>query len=123
MATTELIPDKDALRRVGETVRKRLTGNNVYQLPTDKAEIFAVGDFLARRAFHELAEGHMRHVVVAPVADDEIHRHVERPFDIVGKAEVGREAEFLQARALVVGVAPDLATPRLPAVRPPFRER
>jgi prolyl 4-hydroxylase len=46
MATTELIPDKDALRRVGETVRKRLTGNNVYKLPTDKAEIFAVGDFL-----------------------------------------------------------------------------
>jgi prolyl 4-hydroxylase len=46
MATTELIPDKDALRRVGESVRKRLTGNNVYKLPTDKAEIFAVGDFL-----------------------------------------------------------------------------
>jgi prolyl 4-hydroxylase len=47
MATTELIPDRDALRRVGETVRKRLTGNpNVYQVPTDKAEIFAVGDFL-----------------------------------------------------------------------------
>jgi prolyl 4-hydroxylase len=46
MATTELIPDKDALRRVGETVRKRLTGNNVYKLPTEKAEIFAVGDFL-----------------------------------------------------------------------------
>ena len=46
MATTELIPDKDALRRVGETVRKRLTHHQVYKLPTDKAEIFAVGDFL-----------------------------------------------------------------------------
>ncbi|GGD88933.1 hypothetical protein GCM10011515_05740 [Tsuneonella deserti] len=47
MATTELIPDKDALRRVGETVRKRLLANpGVYKVPTDKAEIFAVGDFL-----------------------------------------------------------------------------
>ena len=52
MATTELIPDKDALRRVGETVRKRLTGNNVYKLPTDKAEIFAVGDFLTPSECH-----------------------------------------------------------------------
>ena len=48
MATTELIPDKDALRRVGETVRKRLAGDpRVYKVPTDKAEIFAVGDFLS----------------------------------------------------------------------------
>ena len=48
MATTELIPDKDALRRVGETVRKRLTGDpRVYQVPTDKAEIFAIGEFLS----------------------------------------------------------------------------
>jgi prolyl 4-hydroxylase len=46
MATTEVIPDKDALRRVGESVRKRLTGNNVYKVPTEKAEIFAVGNFL-----------------------------------------------------------------------------
>jgi len=46
MPTTELIPDKDALRRVGETVRKRLTASNVYKVPTEKAEIFAVGDFL-----------------------------------------------------------------------------
>jgi prolyl 4-hydroxylase len=48
MATTELIPDKDALRRVGETVRKRLAGDpRVYKVPTDKAEIFAIGDFLS----------------------------------------------------------------------------
>lgn len=47
MPTTELIPDKDALRRVGETVRARLAGDpRVYTVPTDKAEIFAVGDFL-----------------------------------------------------------------------------
>ncbi|MCT2559812.1 2OG-Fe(II) oxygenase [Tsuneonella sp. YG55] len=48
MATTEMIPDKDALRRVGEAVRKRLQSDpRVYQVPTDKAEIFAVGDFLS----------------------------------------------------------------------------
>jgi prolyl 4-hydroxylase len=47
MATTELIPDKDALRRVGETVRKRMMADpRVYKVPTDKAEIYAVGDFV-----------------------------------------------------------------------------
>jgi prolyl 4-hydroxylase len=48
MATKQVIPDKDALRRVGESVRARLaTDPRVYKVPTDKAEIFAVGDFLA----------------------------------------------------------------------------
>ncbi|ANY21225.1 2OG-Fe(II) oxygenase superfamily protein [Tsuneonella dongtanensis] len=48
MATTEMIPDKDALRRLGETVRKRLSSDpRVYKVPTDKAEIFAIGDFLS----------------------------------------------------------------------------
>ncbi|MGN3975335.1 prolyl hydroxylase family protein [Tsuneonella sp. SYSU-LHT278] len=48
MATTEMIPDKDALRRLGETVRTRLKADpRVYRVPTDKAEIFAVGDFLS----------------------------------------------------------------------------
>jgi prolyl 4-hydroxylase len=47
MVTTELIPDKDALRRVGETVRKRMMADpRVYKVPTDKAEIYAVGDFV-----------------------------------------------------------------------------
>jgi prolyl 4-hydroxylase len=49
MATKELIPDRDALRRVGDTVRKRLAANpRMYKFPTDKAEIFAIGDFLTR---------------------------------------------------------------------------
>lgn len=49
MATSTTIPDKDALRRVGETVRKRLAADpRAYKVPTDKAEIFAVGDFLTR---------------------------------------------------------------------------
>ena len=47
MPTTEMIPDKDALRRVGETVRKRMAADpRAYKVPTDKAEIFAVGNFL-----------------------------------------------------------------------------
>lgn len=47
MPTKQLIPDQDALRRVGETVRKRLAADpRVYKLPTDKAEIFAIGGFL-----------------------------------------------------------------------------
>ncbi|MFA9200635.1 MAG: prolyl hydroxylase family protein [Cypionkella sp.] len=48
MATRELIPDQDALRRVGETVRQRLAADpRVYKVPTDKAEIFAIGGFLS----------------------------------------------------------------------------
>jgi len=47
MTKTAVIPDQDALRRVGETVRKRLGSDpRVYKVPTDKAEIFAVGNFL-----------------------------------------------------------------------------
>jgi prolyl 4-hydroxylase len=41
-------PDKDRLRRIGRKVRERLAAHpEVYKLPTDKAEIFAVGDFLS----------------------------------------------------------------------------
>lgn len=47
MTKTELIPDKDALARIGEQVRKRLKADPaIYQVETDKAEIFAIGDFL-----------------------------------------------------------------------------
>ncbi|HEY6816383.1 MAG TPA: 2OG-Fe(II) oxygenase [Croceibacterium sp.] len=39
-------PDRDRLRRIGRKVRERLANTPaVYKLPTDKAEIFAVGDF------------------------------------------------------------------------------
>lgn len=48
MTKTQVIPDKDALARVGESVRKRLSSDpQTYQVETDKAEIFAVGDFLS----------------------------------------------------------------------------
>ena len=48
MSKTETIPDQDALRRVGETVRERLAADpGVYKIDTDMAELFAVGGFLS----------------------------------------------------------------------------
>jgi len=41
-------PDKSRLRRIGRTVRERLGAlPEVYPIPTDKAEMFAVGDFFS----------------------------------------------------------------------------
>lgn len=49
MAKTETIPDQDALRRVGKTVRERLAADpGVYKIENDMAELFAVGDFLTK---------------------------------------------------------------------------
>ena len=46
--SAEQNPDKDRLRRIGRKVRERLAANpRVHKLPTDKAEIFAVGEFFA----------------------------------------------------------------------------
>ncbi|WP_298465316.1 2OG-Fe(II) oxygenase [uncultured Erythrobacter sp.] len=48
MAKIEMIPDQDGLIRIGESVRKRLAGDpGVYKVDTDKAELFAVGEFLS----------------------------------------------------------------------------
>ncbi|WP_336986913.1 2OG-Fe(II) oxygenase [Altererythrobacter aquiaggeris] len=48
LKTPETVPDRAALKRVGNRVRKRLlTDPMVYQLPNDQAEIFAVGDFIS----------------------------------------------------------------------------
>ncbi|WP_199502649.1 prolyl hydroxylase family protein [Qipengyuania sp. YIM B01966] len=47
MSKTSTVPDQDALRRVGETVRRRLEADpQAYKVPTDKAEIYAIGGFL-----------------------------------------------------------------------------
>ncbi|MEM9085176.1 MAG: 2OG-Fe(II) oxygenase [Pseudomonadota bacterium] len=47
MATKD-IPDAAALRRVGKAVRERLAADpGIYKVDTDKAELFAVGDFLS----------------------------------------------------------------------------
>ncbi len=41
-------PDKAALKRAGDVVRKRLLADpKAYRVPNDKAELFAVGDFLS----------------------------------------------------------------------------
>lgn len=48
MPTATAHPDRDALRRAGAAVRKRLEADpGIYKLPTDNAEIFAVGDFFS----------------------------------------------------------------------------
>lgn len=48
MPTRTLVPDQDALRRVGAAVRQRLESDpGLYRVPTDKAEIFAAGDFFS----------------------------------------------------------------------------
>ena len=49
MSNTETVPDQDALRQLGEQVRKRLAADpGVYRVDTDIAELFAVGDFLSQ---------------------------------------------------------------------------
>lgn len=46
-AVMKTIPDKAALAKLGTRVRARLAADpKVYTFPTDKAELFAVGDFL-----------------------------------------------------------------------------
>lgn len=48
-------PGRPALKRIGAAVRDRLADDpSVYWLPTDKAEIFAVGDFLSQAECDEL---------------------------------------------------------------------
>ncbi|MEO1489165.1 MAG: 2OG-Fe(II) oxygenase [Pseudomonadota bacterium] len=48
MATTKTIPDADALKRVGKAVRERLNADaGAYKIDTDKAELYAIGDFLS----------------------------------------------------------------------------
>lgn len=48
MHATTTYPDQDALKRVGASVRKRLEADSgIYKVPTEKAEIFAVGDFFS----------------------------------------------------------------------------
>lgn len=42
------VPDQAGLKQVGESVRTRLAENkSIYKLPTDKAEIVALGDFMS----------------------------------------------------------------------------
>ncbi len=48
MSKTAAIPDQSSLKRVGKTVRDRLNADpGAYKVETEKAEIYAVGDFLS----------------------------------------------------------------------------
>ena len=50
-------PDQDALARIGKTVRNRLDADpKVYRVPTDLAEIYAIGDFLSESECARLRE-------------------------------------------------------------------
>jgi prolyl 4-hydroxylase len=62
------VPDREALRRTGQRVRKRLAANpQVYPIPAeDKAEIFAVGDFMSPAECRRMIE--MIDVVAKPSA-------------------------------------------------------
>ena len=45
---SERAPDQNALARIGKTVRARLDADpKVYRVPTELAEIYAIGDFLS----------------------------------------------------------------------------
>ncbi|MEO9463374.1 MAG: 2OG-Fe(II) oxygenase [Marinomonas sp.] len=49
MAKTKIIHDQAALKRLGKTVRERLNADpQVYPVESEKAEIFAIGDFLSQ---------------------------------------------------------------------------
>ena len=55
MTKTAIIPDQDALKRVGASVRKRLEADpQHYRIKTDKAEIFAFGNFLTPKECQRL---------------------------------------------------------------------
>lgn len=55
MAKTEPTPDKDALARLGTRVRERLLADpGAYRVETDKADMFAIGDFLSEEECERL---------------------------------------------------------------------
>jgi prolyl 4-hydroxylase len=57
MATDVQYPDQAALARLGSAVRARLTGDStVYSAPVDRAEIFAVSEFLSAGECSHLIE-------------------------------------------------------------------
>lgn len=48
MAKAPIIPDQDALKRIGTSVREKLMADpDAYQIETDKADLFAIGDFVS----------------------------------------------------------------------------
>ena len=75
-----------------------------------------VGPILDRRFFtrqlrqlagKEIAEALAGHIVIAPIAIDEIHRHIEGVVDIALEAEAVFEDEGQHAGAVGIGIAPN----------------
>lgn len=57
MPTATRHPDQEALARTGALVRERLAADpGIYRVPTDKAELFAIGDFLTAAECARLIE-------------------------------------------------------------------
>ncbi len=67
-------------------------------------------------AVEKVPERGARHVDIAPVAIDEVHRHVERVVHIALETHARLEGEGQEPGAIGVGVAPDLGAVRLEAV-------
>ncbi len=65
MSKAAIIPDQDALKRAGAQVRQRLGADpQAYKLPGEKAEIFAIGNFISPQECLRLVE--MIDVVATP---------------------------------------------------------
>ena len=79
-------------------------------------EIGQVGPQLRVTLAEEGAEGLAVHRLVGPAANDEEHRHVERPLDVAPVAEVRLEGEGQQPGAVRVGVLPGVQPARDEAV-------
>src|SRR5215207_5870614 len=74
-------------------------------------------------ALEKRAECRIGHVDIAAVADDEVHRHLERPVDVSLKTEAVIECERKPASAVRVGIAPDRGTSGKKAIRLAVGER
>jgi len=86
-------PDRKALARVGESVRARLAADpSVYRVPVDRAEIFAVGDFLDSRECAQL----MR-LTEAAARPSELTRDVEGDYRTSFSGDVDREDAVVRA--------------------------
>ncbi|HCJ44235.1 MAG TPA: 2OG-Fe(II) oxygenase, partial [Erythrobacter sp.] len=69
MSKTASVPDQDALKRVGARVRQRLESDpQAYKVPTDAAEIYAIGDFLSGEECRRLT-----HMIDAVARPSELH--------------------------------------------------
>src|ERR1700731_756759 len=80
----------------------------------------------AKAALEILAEGdsgRLRQIDVLMIANQEIHRHVERKLSVVLERARIAENKFRHAAAFVVGVGPDMAAKSVIAVEAAVAQR